>query len=96
MSFLFSESGGLNFDRTENFSNIGLDVDWEYPKDDCEAQNYVHLLKDTRKVSGNLPPFFLVYNYLPSSFILMQELDSCKTHHHRGGKMLLTVACPAG
>lgn len=30
---------------------LGLDIDWEYPKDNCEAQNYVHLLKDTRNVS---------------------------------------------
>ncbi|KAL8907850.1 MAG: hypothetical protein Q9207_001174 [Kuettlingeria erythrocarpa] len=47
----------------------GLDIDWEYPKDATEAQNYVDLLAEIRK-----------------------GLDAV---HHQG-KMLLTVACPAG
>lgn len=29
---------------------IGLDIDWEYPKDATEAQNYVDLLAEIRKV----------------------------------------------
>lgn len=49
----------------------GLDVDWEYPKDGPEAQNFVELLRETRAA-----------------------LDICSRSH--GGKMLLTVACPAG
>ncbi|KAL8761690.1 MAG: hypothetical protein Q9184_002225 [Pyrenodesmia sp. 2 TL-2023] len=47
----------------------GLDIDWEYPKDAAEAQNYVDLLAEIRK-----------------------GLDGV---HHQG-KMLLTIACPAG
>ncbi|MCJ1276373.1 hypothetical protein MMC21_004178 [Puttea exsequens] len=50
----------------------GLDIDWEYPKDDNEAQNFVHLLKETR-----------------------DALDGCHTGYE-DGKMLLTIACPAG
>ena len=50
----------------------GLDIDWEYPKDDNEATNLIHLLRETRA-----------------------SLDTCNTGQG-DGKMLLTVACPAG
>lgn len=38
--------------RSHTEAGIGLDVDWEYPKDDTEAQNFVDLLRETRAVSG--------------------------------------------
>jgi len=50
----------------------GLDVDWEYPKNEQEGQDFVHLLKETRAA-----------------------LDACMTNQGNG-KMLLTIACPAG
>ncbi|MCJ1467270.1 hypothetical protein MMC07_005894 [Pseudocyphellaria aurata] len=50
----------LGFDGTDsdavmifsklNFSK-GLDIDWEYPKDEAEAQNFVQLLKATRSLA---------------------------------------------
>ena len=33
-------------------ASLGLDVDWEYPRDDVEAQNLVDLLEETRAVSN--------------------------------------------
>ncbi|KAL2045624.1 hypothetical protein N7G274_002052 [Stereocaulon virgatum] len=50
----------------------GLDIDWEYPKNDQEAQNLVELLEETR--------------------------EALNAYHsaHKEGKMLLTIACPAG
>lgn len=36
-------------------ASLGLDVDWEYPKDGPEAQNLVELLRETRAVSRVVP-----------------------------------------
>ncbi|KAL8722781.1 MAG: hypothetical protein Q9225_000792 [Loekoesia sp. 1 TL-2023] len=58
----------------------GLDIDWEYPKNDSEAQNYVHLLAETRKELD----------------AASHHHDHHHHHHDHHDKFLLTVACPAG
>lgn len=72
-----TEVGRATFARSavelvNNLGFDGLDIDWEYPKDDAEARNFVELLKITRAV-----------------------LNRVETRQG-DGKMLLTVACPAG
>lgn len=51
----------------------GIDIDWEYPADATQAQNFVDLLAEVRS-----------------------QLDAYATTYAIGGKMLLTVAAPAG
>lgn len=49
----------LGFDGTTPYAvfifqakfSTGLDIDWEYPKNETEAHNFVHLLKATRNAS---------------------------------------------
>ncbi|KAL9018537.1 MAG: hypothetical protein Q9185_004138 [Variospora sp. 1 TL-2023] len=60
----------------------GLDVDWEYPKDDEEATNYVRLLAETRK---ELDAASHAHHHHHGHH-----------HHHHTGKFLLTTASPAG
>ncbi|KAL8941208.1 MAG: hypothetical protein Q9216_002385 [Gyalolechia sp. 2 TL-2023] len=59
-----------------------LDVDWEYPKDDAEARDYVHLLAETRKELDAASHSHHHHHH--------------HHHHESQSKFLLTTACPAG
>ena len=65
----------------------GLDVDWEYPQNEQEAGDYVSLLEETRRA-------------LDAFHKSNEDIDNDKINETgaagKTGKMLLTVACPAG
>ncbi|KAI4175822.1 MAG: hypothetical protein LQ343_001435 [Gyalolechia ehrenbergii] len=65
----------------KNLGIDGLDIDWEYPKDDAEAHDYIHLLAETRKE-------------LDAASHSHHHQDH--HHQSESKKFLLTTACPAG
>ncbi|KAL9011774.1 MAG: hypothetical protein Q9173_003403 [Seirophora scorigena] len=66
----------------EDLGLDGLDVDWEYPRDDDEAADYVRLLAETRK---ELDAASHAHHH-----------NHHHHHHHHTRKFLLTTASPAG
>ncbi|KAI9816506.1 MAG: hypothetical protein M1827_001638 [Pycnora praestabilis] len=60
-----TESGRAKFSETAvqlviNLGLDGLDIDWEYPQDDVQARNFVHLLKQTRSAMNKVNTSFLL------------------------------------
>ena len=70
--------------------NLGIDIDWEYPADEEQAQNFVALLQTVRNVSQKFDIITLSW-----ANVRFKLLDAYTTQHQMK-KMPLTVASLAG
>ncbi|GIZ38126.1 hypothetical protein CKM354_000154900 [Cercospora kikuchii] len=88
-----SQSGRCTFAQSalrlvKDLGLDGLDIDWEYPKSDAEADDFVKLLRECRqeldKYSATLPnrPHFLLTIACPAGetnirWLKLREMDQC-------------------
>ena len=85
-----SPSGRETFARTtvrlvKDLGFDGVDIDWEYPKDDNEARDFVLLLQAVRTALDDV-----------NADTNTNSREGGRNDDENKGRMLLTIACPAG
>ena len=74
----------------------GMDIDWEYPQNDKEAGDWVELLRCVRKCLDEVQSSNEGEHAHEHAHGRQSEGETEKELATSNGKMLLTVACPAG